>query len=205
MMKTKIFSSFLFVSLLLSFCFVKPVFAHGDEPRLEVSLEKSNPGGVVEVRGIDFEFEERVSLVLIGSGVEIPLGEIIADTEGVFLQIVTIPPDLMEGIYQFRAVTDDHQILSPELLIQGSAILSEDNGGQAQREEDDGLLAPMPTFAPGVVPNDALSNQPTMQAPQPAPQSLTKAGDLSLLSGVMILLGVGVLVILGVRIIRKRK
>lgn len=83
-MKTKIFISFLFVSFRLSFCFVKPVLAHGDEPRLEVSLKKSNPGGVVEVHSLDFEFEERVSLVLIGSGVEIPLSEIVADTEGVF-------------------------------------------------------------------------------------------------------------------------
>lgn len=182
------------------------VFAHGDEPRIEISVDRMNPGGVVEVRGIDFEFEEQVSLILIGSRVEIPLGEIAADTEGVFLQIVTIPPDLMEGVYQFRAVTDDHQILSPELLVQGPVILNEEGGGQGQREEDDGLLAPMPTFAPGVVPNDALSNQATtLQAPQPTSQSLTKTGNLPELSVVMILLGVGVLVVLGVKIARKRK
>ena len=124
--------------------------AHGDSPRLEISVERINPGGVVEVRGVDFEPEEQISFALIGTDVEIPLGEIIADTDGIFLQIVTLPSELKEGAYYFRAVTDDHQVISPTLTVFGAAIL-EGEGGQGPREEEDGLLAPMPTFLPAVV------------------------------------------------------
>ena len=67
----------------------RPAFAHGDEPRLEISSDRLNPGGVIDVRGVDFEFEEVVTLALIGAEVEIPFGEVRADTEGIFLQIVT--------------------------------------------------------------------------------------------------------------------
>jgi len=136
-----------FLILLLSLFVVPIAFAHGDEPRLEISLERINPGGVIEVRGVDFELEELVTLELVGPDVVIPLGEIVANVEGVFVQIVTLPVDLMAGMYSFRALTDDHVIKSPTFEVWGMAILEGDDG---QREDEDGLLVPMPTYAPGV-------------------------------------------------------
>ena len=128
-----------------------PVYAHGDEPRLEISVERVNPGGVVEVRGVDFEFETTVTLMLVNSKSTIPLGEVTADIEGVFLQIVTVPVDLPEGVYNFLAITDDHNITSPDLTVAGAPIYGE-SGGQGAREDEDPLLAPMPTSVPGVAP-----------------------------------------------------
>ena len=145
-----VFRYFLFATVfILALSFVRPTHAHGGEPRLEISAEGMNPGGVVEIRGVDFEPEELITLALIGHEFEFPLGEIVADTDGIFLQIVTLPTDLAEGAYKFRAITDDHEITSPTLTVFGTAI--SEAGGEGPREEDDGLLAPMPTFAPAVV------------------------------------------------------
>ena len=125
---------------ILAFYIVYPVLAHGDEPRLEISAERINPGETVDVRGVDFEFEELVILTLISSGYELSLGEVTADTEGIFLLTIILPPDLAEDIYYFRAVTDDHEILSPALTVAGPAII-EGEGGEGQRDEDDPLQA----------------------------------------------------------------
>ncbi len=133
------------LGIVTAFCFASRVFAHGAVPRLEINMERLNPGGVVEVRGVDFEFEELISLSLIGQEVEIPLGEITVDTEGVFNQIITLPVDLSEGSYNFRVTTDDHEVISPPLVVWGSPILSAEEG-EGAREEEDGLLAPMPTI-----------------------------------------------------------
>lgn len=134
--------------VLLSLFIVPVVFAHGDEPRLEISVERVNPGGVVEVRGVDFEMDELVTLELVGSDMTIPQGEFIADVEGLFSQVITLPVDLKEGTYTFRATTDDHVIESVSFVVWGLPIMAEEDDGQ--REEDDALFAPMPTYAPGV-------------------------------------------------------
>jgi len=175
------------------------VFAHGDEPRLEISVDRMNPGGVVDVRGVDFEFEEVITLMLVSSQTAIPFGEIVADTEGVFLQTIILPVDLAEGTYNFLAITDDHNITSPDLTVQGPAVVAEGEGGQGLRDDDDPLLAPMPTFAPGVVPGGVVP--PTVQ-PMP-----TNDSTFSRNPAIMILVGLlaaVVLITLGLRVMRKR-
>ena len=139
-------------------------YAHGGEPRLEISIERVRPGGVVDVRGVDFGPEEIVTLALVNTGGSIPLGEITADVEGIFLQSVTLPVDLPAGTYNFLAVTDDHRVASPNLVVDGAPILGK-GGEQAVREEDDPLLAPMPTLAMGFTSTSvAQSNIPSTNA-----------------------------------------
>lgn len=148
-MKTLTFRFFLIALVFaLALSFASPASAHGDEPRLEINAEKVSPGGVIEVRGVDFEMDELITLDLVGPNVTIPLGEFVADVEGVFSQIVTLPMDLKEGSYTFRATTDDHIIESPAFVVWGMAII--ENGEDSQRTDEDPLLAPMPTYAPGV-------------------------------------------------------
>ena len=128
--------------------FVVPVaYAHNTQPRVEISHERLHPGEVVNVRGVSFDMDEPVTLTLISAGVEIPLGEILSNREGEFLHIVQLPSDLAEGTYYFRAVTSHHYVISPPLTVWGTAAT--EGGGQGPRDEDDGLLAPMPTFPPG--------------------------------------------------------
>jgi hypothetical protein len=159
----KIFPGIL--TVLFALFFVPSVFAHGDEPRLEISLERVNPGGVIDVRGVDFEFEEVVTLELVGSEAALPIGTTVADVEGVFVQIVSLPVDLSAGMYQFRATTDDHVIISPTFEVWGAPMA--DEGGEGERDEDDGLLAPMPTVAqnPSVMQAGVVQASETPEAP----------------------------------------
>lgn len=136
------------VIIVFSLFVVPSVSAHAAQPRVEISVERLNPGGVVNVRGVSFGMDDVVTLTLLGSNVETPLGEVTADGEGEFLQIVVLPTDLTEGIYYIRATTSHHQVISPPLTVWGMAMV--EGGGQGERDEDDGLLAPMPTYAPGV-------------------------------------------------------
>lgn len=162
----KLQKSFAGIVTVLFLLFIVPsVFAHGDEPRLEISLERINPGGVIDVRGVDFEFEETITLDLVGPDVIIPMGAYVADAEGVFVQVIMLPVDLKEGKYQFRATTDDHIIMSPMFEVWGTAIVNE--GEDEGRDEDDGLYAPMPTFAPGesVTPLAVVQGQKTPTSP----------------------------------------
>lgn len=151
LMKFRIVVVFFLVILFQSFA----VFAHAGEPRLEISVELINPGGVVDVRGVDFEREEAVTLMLVNAQTAISLGEIIADVEGVFLQTIVLPVELAEGTYNFLAITDDHNITSPDFTVQGSPILAEGQGEEERRDEEEPLLAPVPTYPPGVVPGVA--------------------------------------------------
>lgn len=152
----------IFLQYLLIFTFAlwfaRPVSAHGGEPRLEISVERVNPGGVVDLRGVEFDYEQSVTLYLERTGIVVQLGEVVTDLEGVFIYFAVLPVDLPEGVYNVRAETTHHSVLSPALTVQGPPILGE-GGGQGQRDEADPLLAPMPTFAPGVVPGGVL--QPT--------------------------------------------
>jgi hypothetical protein len=157
------------ITVLLSAVLVPAASAHGRTPRLEINVERMNPGGVVDLRGVEFDYEESVTLYLERQGIVIQLGTIVADLEGVFVHTIVLPLDLPAGIYTIRGVTEHHDVLSPALTVQGPALQSE-GGGQGERDEDDGLLAPMPTYAPGVVPGGVL--QPTVQ---PAPQQVPGA------------------------------
>ena len=195
-MKKFIFKSFRYTFILIFvLSFSQSALAHGEEPRLEISLDRVNPGSVMEVRGVDFEPEEQIVLTLIGEGFEFPLGEIVANEEGIFLQVITLPADLREGEYRFRAITDDHEIASPTLVVFGTAVVE---GGEPLRDEDDPLLAPMPTFAPGVVPGGL--SQP---AAQPGPQANAASNLNFILVGVLVLLVVASFVVLKFRIARK--
>ena len=145
------------IVILLSLFIVPTASAHNKVPRVEISMERLHPGEVVDVRGVSFDMDDDVTLSLIGSGVDVSLGDVLANGEGDFTYIAVLPADLVEGTYYFRAVTSHHYVLSPPLTVWGTAFM--DGGGQGPRDEDDGLLAPMPTFPPAVVTAPAPSLQ----------------------------------------------
>lgn len=187
-MKTKVFS---FI-IALSFVFLIPqqVAAHGDEPRIEISAERLSPGAVLDIRGVDFEFEEEVSLVVSNPQTEITFGSVLADTEGIFLLSVTLPFDMPEGVYIVRATTDDHVVESVQFTVSG---LPFSEGEGEAREEDDALLAPMPTYGPGV------SSTPLPEAVNVQSEPAQNTNPLLLL----VIAGLGV--ILAVAVLRMRR
>ncbi len=144
-LSSKLFS-FIFV-LTLVLCFPQRASAHSGEPRLEISLERINPGGTVEIRGVDFDFEESVTLSLISTNIEIPLNELTTDVEGIFTQSVVLPADLPVGEYNFRAQTDHEVVMSSTLTVWGVAV--EDQESNGIQDQSDVQFEPMPTPIPG--------------------------------------------------------
>ena len=171
----------------------QPVFAHGGEPRLEISLERINPGGVIEVRGVDFDYDETVELSLMRSEIQIPLIEVTADGEGVFTQIITLPADLPTGEYNFRAKSEHHMVMSPTIVVWGVAV--QDQEDNAIRDQSDVQLGPLPTFAPSV------ASTPLPQAAALEPPA-SKGSSTTLITS--ILAGVVILALLSIRILKKR-
>lgn len=193
-MRKIIFKSLLSILALL---FVLPLAetasAHGGEPRLEISGQNFYPGSALDIRGVDFEFEEEISLALIGFQVEAPLGVIVSDSEGIFQLTVTLPVNLTEGIYIIRATTDDHVVESLQISVSGTAAVEDGN----QREQEEPLLAPMPTYAPDVIPTTQSAIQPAITTAESAPDRNSLATILA------VLLGMGILAALGSRAMRK--
>ena len=153
------------IVILFSLFIVPFASAHSTQPRLEINQERLNPGGIVDVRGVSFGMEDAVTLTLISASAETPMGEMIANAEGEFKYIAVLPSDLVEGTYYFRGVTSHHFVLSPPLTVWGTAVA--EGGGQGLRDDDDGLLAPMPTLAPAA----ATTLQPLLQT-DPTPASV---------------------------------
>ena len=67
--------AFGFLLFIFALGVAQPVSAHGGQPRLEINVDHINPGAVVDVRGVEFGYDDLVVLALIGSEAEIALGE----------------------------------------------------------------------------------------------------------------------------------
>ena len=171
-------------AIIVSICLsiVSPVSAHGRTPRLEISAERLNPGGVLDIRGVEFDYEELVTLYLERQGIVVSLGQITADIEGIFVHTILLPSDLPVGEYSIRGVTEHHDVISPTFTVQGSAVSNEGSG----REERDALLAPVPTYAPAVVPGGVM--QPTQVAELGSEQTPVSRVSPMLMPGLSILL-----------------
>jgi hypothetical protein len=187
-MTVKLFAYLLLGAFLL--CFWEPASAHGGQPRLEIDAETLSPGSALEIRGVGFEFEEQIALELAGSVIALPLGTIGADTEGGFLLVVSLPPELTAGTYFIRATTDDHEVSSIAFSVQGAA--SPEEGGEVLRDEDDGLLVPMPTLPPG------FTSTPIPAETGPHVEAPSATNERSLIPGVVN--GAGFLALIGIRL-----
>jgi hypothetical protein len=168
MKKTTFKNSLAFFVIIFLLCFTSPALAHGGEPRLEISADKLNPGSALDIRGVDFEFEEHITLDLVSPQTVIPFGTVLADTEGVFLLTITLPADTAEGTYIIRATTDDHVVESASITISGSADVEEGE----QREPEEPLLAPMPTVVAGVSTAVPFTSPSTDGAAKPTSSTL---------------------------------
>ena len=173
--------------LLISVIPTRNAFAHATEPRIEINIDRIMPGGVLDLRGVAFDYEEVVTLTLIGTQGEFSLGEITADAEGIFLHIVKLPTDLAEGTYYFRGVTTHHYVISPALTVQGNAIPAEGEGEEERWEEEDQLPFAIPTYPPGVVPGAAPGATQSVPVEAPPAPSSGLNGNLWLLAGLMVL------------------
>src|SRR6185436_3394445 len=153
-MKKKHLTYFRFIVVsIFAFVVARPVFAHGNVPRLEISTERLNPGDTLQLRGVDFEYDQEVVVELVDSATHVlvvSLGKAISDIEGVFVQNIILPPDLPEGLYVVRAIAYDHEIFSPPFTVWGLPAQNEE--GNVIRDQSDVQLEPITPLPPGIVP-----------------------------------------------------
>lgn len=118
--------------------------AHDGPPRRALNVERLNPGGTLEVRGVNIAPEQPITLSLIGSGAEFALGTAVGDIHGDFVVGVRVPAEALTGAYTVRAFGSNRVIVGAPLTLLGSAA---EEGGE-QRDQDEPLLAPMPRAQP---------------------------------------------------------
>ena len=185
------------IVILFSLSIVTVASAHNSVPRVEISVERQSPGGVVDVRGVSFGMEETVTLTLISSSTEISYGEVISGAEGEFIYIAVLPSDLLAGTYYFRAITSHHWVISPVLTIWGTAIL--EDSGQGLRDEHGGLPPSVPTFPP------TASVLATVSAPAVSTQANQEPASSGWSANIGILVALTVVgTIIGFSFLRKR-
>jgi hypothetical protein len=139
--------------------------AHGDEPRIEVDAQRTNPGASLTVRGYDFSYDEIVALTLIGRDREVLLGSVTTDVEGAFTHVVVMPIDLAEGAYTVVAAAGHHVATAPQLFVQSTP--RRPNDGDTRLEDGDSLLTPMPTATLPVAGIPAENDVKPVRAPSP--------------------------------------
>lgn len=172
------------------------VFAHGGEARIELNVTQASPGATIDVRGTGFEPLEIVFFALVNSGIRVQIGELEADVNGDFASGLLLPFDLEYGEYELHAADADHSASVPLSIVPDRS--GEEDGGPRDQEEP--LLGPVPTYAPGVVPGEMP--QLTIQPATTTTESASRQSPIAMI--VIILLIVGVMVVFGLRVMQKR-
>jgi hypothetical protein len=102
------------------------------------------PGGGVGVRA-DLLTSGPVRLVLAGTdGSQRLVGTVEQTDGGHFAVFIQVPPDLPVGHWILLAEADGSAIASTTLEVAGASV-AEEGGGQGLRDEDDGLIVPLPS------------------------------------------------------------
>jgi hypothetical protein len=120
-----------------------PVLAHGDETVSVAEPAVVAPGDGLGVRA-DLIASGPIGLSLVGAdGTRVEVGIVEETDDGHFERFVTVPADMPAGHWTLVATADGASVASTTFEIAGSAAA--DVGGQGPRDDDDGLLAPLPS------------------------------------------------------------
>lgn len=176
----------------------QPVAAHG-ELILQLGAERVQPGGSVEVRG-DLGAGEsfEVALIAKADGSRRVITTIPATEEGHFQTYVTIPTDVPTGEYLLEVAVDVVVVRAP-LTVAGGPVGGD---GGAQPEQEEGLIAPLPSGF-GVAAG-AASLQPAGTATEP----VANQSGRSLIDGVLVVavaLGAAIALVVGMRLTGRRR
>ena len=121
------------------------VLAHGGAPRLLLEPDRSNPGGVVTVRGEDLGSDELITFSVVGLKGAIPIGDMVTDGEGHLTVALQVPVDMVVGVYALEATQASGQrVANAPLFVEGAPILPGE-GGPGGKDEDDSLLIVLPS------------------------------------------------------------
>lgn len=175
-----------FLTLWLLFTVAAQALADGEGPRLEISADHLPPGMILEVRGVNLGREQQISVSLVGSEGEFQLGLVTSSEVGAFVQSFTLPTDLPPGAYRVLAkVPGEVAVVSALLAVRGAPVMAEAEEGEL-REEEEPLLAPMPT---------ALKASAAGQNSQPAGNPWLNLTTMAIALGAWVLLAFGLIII----------
>jgi hypothetical protein len=141
------------IALLLLNMGIPSVLAHEGAARLDLSAQRSSPGADLEVRGINIASEMSITLALVGEGAEFPLGVVMGDAHGDFVQAISIPREAVAGAYNLRAFGSNRVVVAAPLTLIGIALEEQ----AQQRGEDEPLLIPLPERERGALTQPALA------------------------------------------------
>lgn len=141
----------------------------GDTPQILLSVLEASPGATIEIAGGHFEPDVNIAFILIQNESRTPIGTAVADWEGNFAASFLLPHTLQPGKYEFHAVDErNRSVVTPFTIVPDPNR----EGDVDLREQVDNLLAPVPTFKPGVVPGEpAQSKTPVSSLPQKSPST----------------------------------
>jgi hypothetical protein len=177
--------------------FASGVLAHGGETSFIVEPTMVPPGGGVAVRA-DLIVPGPVLLTLIGTdGSRVAAGVIEQTDQGHFEVMIMIPADLPAGHWTLLAEADGATIGSATLEVAGAPVGVEE-GGQGPRDEDDSLLAPLPSGWQA-----SRSNPPAVTSSAPGRVS-TDPFDLVPIIALVVAIGALTLLALGASRSRQR-
>ena len=94
--------------------------AHGGK-EVAVQPPTARPGETITVKGEGLGESRDIEIRIVGTGVNIDLGEFEANAEGEFSAEVTVPTDLKAGTYQVKAIGQESETAELTLLAAGSS------------------------------------------------------------------------------------
>jgi len=139
-MRYRIFVQSVAILLMLALQIPVAALAHDGPARLELNRQQTSSGAELEIRGVNIAPEQPITLALVGSGDEYPLGTAIGDVHGDFVIGVRLPAEAMPGAYTVRAFGANRVVVVAPLTLVGSA---NEEGGE-RRDQSELTLAPMP-------------------------------------------------------------
>ncbi len=167
-----------------------------------MNTDRAPAGGALEVRGVNLASDTSIRVTLVGVEHRYELGDAQGDAHGDFTQAFALPFEAAEGSYVLLASVGDLELVTAPLTIAGVAQPESEEG--SLRDEDEPLLAPMPTFAPGVVPGQApVQTQAAPSAPPAAAPAPTPWLPIASATALIIITGLTTVVLLRQRGVRK--
>jgi hypothetical protein len=111
------------------------VLGHGGAPRVVVTPEPIQPGGVIEVSGEDLGADLDIRVVLQGSDANVEIAAGVSDGEGHLTAFLQVPADMAVGMYALNLVTPTGDIVArTPIQLAGTPIVDGGAPNQLERE-----------------------------------------------------------------------
>ncbi|MBN9392865.1 MAG: hypothetical protein J0I20_32840 [Chloroflexi bacterium] len=152
---------------------VGTALAHGG-PEVSVKPLAPKAGSEITVNGSDLGANSTIEVRLIGTNVNVALGEVVGDDDGAFTVKYTLPTDLRPGTYQIEA--KGAESATTQITVGATSVAVQPTPTPAPQPATTAAQNPVPTSAINMAKAEATQVVPTAPAvtissegPNPAP------------------------------------